>query len=320
VGLRGNYLKGPKVSIIIPVFNEEGNVKELHRRVTKEIGALTDLYEIVFVDDGSTDNTLSRLRSIMKDDPNVRTITFYRNFGKANALSTGFEHATGDIVFTMDGDLQDDPAEFKNFLRKLNEGYDIVSGWKLNRQDPIGKRAPSLLFNYLVRKMTGVNVHDSNCGFKAYRGEVVKMMDVYGEFHRYLPIMANWRGFRVAEIRVRHHRRKSGRSKYGLERLFKGFMDLITIAFLTKRGRSPLYLFAACSALLLALVPLGVAFTIADGLLGLTGSYWAFGLATYLTLLSSLVIFMMGFGSELLLAAVGHRNLTKNHYRVLTGK
>lgn len=313
-------MERPSLSVVIPVFNEQGNVKELHRKVTKELKTLTDDHEIIFVDDGSKDATLSRLRSIMRNDKDTNVITFYRNFGKANALSVGFEHANGDIIFTMDGDLQDDPNELKNFLRKLDEGYDIVSGWKLNRQDPIGKRLPSLLFNFLVRKMSGVNVHDSNCGFKAYRREVVKMVDVYGEFHRYLPIISHWRGFRVAEIRVKHHRRKSGRSKYGLERLFKGMIDLFTITFLTKRGRSPFYLFAGCSALLMSIVPLGIAFTVADGLLDLTGFYWAFGLATYLTFLSSLVIFMMGFGSELMLASTGHRNVTKNHYRVLSGE
>jgi glycosyltransferase involved in cell wall biosynthesis len=309
-----------KISVVIPVYNEEGSVKPLHRRVTKELKRITSSYEIIFVDDGSTDRTLKRMRKLAEDDDRITIITFYRNFGKANALNAGFRHARGDIVFTMDGDLQDDPSEFRNFIDKMDKGYDLVTGWKFHRKDPLGKRIPSKFFNYLIKKMTGVNVHDSNCGFKAYRKEVLEQIDVYGEFHRYLPIIANWRGFRVGEIKVKHHKRTHGRSKYGLERLFKGLMDLMTISFLTKYGRSPLYFFGSLSAFLFIISLIATAWAVVDAVMGITGVEWAFGLGSIMFLLTSILIFSFGMISEMLLQTVGHANMTKNHYRILKGK
>lgn len=308
------------VSVVIPVYNEEDNVKLLHKKVTKELKRITSRYEIIFVDDGSTDRTLKRLQKLADEDSKVTILTFYRNFGKANALHAGFQHATGDIVFTMDGDLQDDPAEFKQFLKKMEKGFDLVTGWKFHRKDPLTKKIPSKFFNYLIRKMTGVDIHDSNCGFKAYRKEVLQQIDVYGEFHRYIPIIANWRGFRVGEIKVKHHKRTHGRSKYGLERLLKGFMDLLTISFLTKYGRSPLYLFGPLSAFLLFLSVIGTIWTVIDAVLGITSHEWVFGLGSIMFLLSSIFMFSMGMISEMMLQTVGHKNITKNYFRVIKGK
>ncbi|MBN1389680.1 MAG: glycosyltransferase family 2 protein [Candidatus Thermoplasmatota archaeon] len=309
-----------EVSIVIPVYNEEDNIKALHLRVSKEISRLTSRYEVLYIDDGSRDGTLKKLLNIADSDPRVTIVTFYRNFGKANALYTGFQHAGGDIVITMDGDLQDDPSEFKHFLDRLDEGYDLVTGWKYQRKDPLGKKIPSKLFNFLVRKMTGVNVHDSNCGFKAYRREVVQKIDVYGEFHRYLPMMASWRGFRVGEIKVKHHKRTHGRSKYGWERLFKGFMDLFSVSFLMKYGRSPLYLFGTLSGFFLALAVAGTVWTVVDALMDITSMEWVFGLVSLMLLFFSLTMFSFGLLSEMMLQTVGHQNMTKNHYRVIKAK
>lgn len=304
-----------EISVLVPVYNEEENVIPLYKRIVEEMEPITRNFELVFVDDGSTDRTLKKVRSLIKKDKRVSIHTFYRNFGKANALETGFKHVKGDIVFTMDGDLQDDPSEFSHFLKELDKGYDIISGWKLKRKDPIHKTFPSKIFNYMVRKMTGVNVHDSNCGFKVYRKEVVKMADVYGEFHRYMPIIANWRGFRVGEIRVKHHKRHSGKSKYGFERLFKGMMDLVTITYLTKRGRSPLYLFGTLSFLTFILSILGAGWTVADALLDVTGISWVFGLGAFVSLMFSGFFISTGLLSEMMLATMGNERMTKNHYR-----
>ncbi len=300
-----------EISVVIPVYNEEDNIKPLHKKVSRELGKITDSCEMIFVDDGSSDSTLERLEKVMEKDPKVRVFTFHRNFGKANALCTGFKHVRGKVVFTMDGDLQDDPKEFKRFIKELDKGYDIVSGWKFHRKDSIEKRLPSKIFNFLIRKMTGVKVHDSNCGFKAYRKEVVEMVDVYGEFHRYIPIIANWRGFRVGEIKVKHHKRASGSSKYGMERLLKGFVDLLTISFLTKYSRSPMYLFGTFSLLTFILSILGAGWTLLDSLLNITDKEWVFGLGSLILFLSSLTFLSMGLPSELVLLNAGHEKITK---------
>ncbi len=306
-----------RISVIIPVYNEQDNVYPLFKKVTKEMGKLTKDHEVLFIDDGSTDGTLKELRSLIKKDRRVRVITFHRNFGKANALCAGFKNVTGDMIFTMDGDLQDDPAEFRNFLKKLDKGYDLVTGWKFHRKDPIGKRLPSKLFNYLIRKMTGVDIHDSNCGFKVYRKEVLDTIDVYGEFHRYLPIIADWRGFRVSEIKVKHHKRASGRSKYGLERLFKGFIDLVTVTFLIKYGRSPMYLFGSLSFFTLVLSILGTVWTVIDAMMGITSVEWVFGLGSLSLLFFSISFLSIGLISEMMLAAVGHEKMTRSFYQIL---
>lgn len=234
--------RGP-ISVVIPVMNEEGNLPELHLRLSRVLATTGVDWEILFIDDGSSDGTwreITRLRSI---DSHVIAIQHRRNFGKAQALANGFALARGNTVITMDGDLQDDPDEIPNMLAKLNEGYDLVSGWKQNRQDPWGKTAPSKLFNWTVRSVTGVQLHDFNCGFKAYRGEVTDTIRVYGELHRFTPVLASAEGFRIAELPVKHHARAWGKSKYGLKRLFKGFLDLITVFFLTNYRQRPMHLF-----------------------------------------------------------------------------
>ncbi len=230
----------PNLSIIIPVYNEGENVFELYNELSGNLLQLNKTYEIIFIDDGSTDNTFEEIKNI-KDD-RIRIVQFQRNCGKAAALSCGFKKAEGNIVITMDGDLQDDPKEIPRFLEKLNE-YDMVSGWKFKRHDPISKTLPSKFFNKLTRFLTGVNINDFNCGYKAYRNYVVKNINVYGEFHRYIPALAHWKGYTVGEIKVEHHPRIHGKSKYGIERLLKGFLDLITVTFLMMYKKRPLHVF-----------------------------------------------------------------------------
>jgi glycosyltransferase involved in cell wall biosynthesis len=251
------------ISLVIPVFNEEGNLAELHRRLTSVLSDVALPYEIIFVDDGSRDATWSLIRQLRESDDRVRGLRQRRNFGKARALSLGFAAASGSAIVTMDGDLQDDPDELPRFIESLNNGYDLASGWKQRRQDPLGKTAPSKVFNWTVRKVTGVQLHDFNCGFKAYRRDAAKSIRLYGELHRFTPVLANAEGFRIAEIPVKHHPRTWGQSKYGWSRLLKGFLDLFTVFFLTEYRQRPMHLFG---------VP-GIISAFIGGLIGLYLTY-----------------------------------------------
>ncbi len=250
------------LSIVIPVMNEEGNLRELYRRLTAVLERIGLPYEMIFIDDGSKDGTWPLIRSFCEADRRVIALRHRRNFGKAQALANGFAVAQGDVVITMDGDLQDDPDELPRFLAKLDEGYDLVSGWKQRRQDPLGKTAPSKLFNWTVRRVSGVPLHDFNCGFKAYRHEVTRAIRLYGELHRFTPVLADAEGFRVTEIPVKHHPRTWGASKYGYKRLVKGFLDLLTVIFLTNYRQRPMHLFGMPGLLALAIgVVLGMYLT-----------------------------------------------------------
>lgn len=230
------------LSFVIPAMDEEESLAELHRQITEMTASIGAEHQIIFIDDGSTDATWSVIEEIVARDPGAEAIRFRRNFGKAAALDAGFAQAEGEIVFTMDADLQDDPKEIPRFLEKLDAGYDVVSGWKQVRHDPWHKVLPSRVFNWLVSSLTGVVLHDHNCGFKAYRRGVVKEVELYGERHRFVPVLAAQQGWRVSEISVEHHARQFGRSKYGVTRLLKGFLDLLTIYFLTGFGKRPLHL------------------------------------------------------------------------------
>ncbi len=229
------------ISIVVPVLNEEETIVPLHKRLKDALGK--EEHEIIFIDDGSTDATAERVKELIERDRSVRLISFQRNFGKAAALSAAFSMVKGDIVFTMDGDLQDDPKEIPRFLNELSKGYDMVSGWKKKRHDPLGKRVPSKFFNWLTGKLTGLRIHDFNCGFKAYRRRVVEHINLYGELHRYIPALAHWHGFSVGEIVVEHHAREFGKTKYGISRLFSGFMDLITVSARMKYSGKPFHIF-----------------------------------------------------------------------------
>ena len=232
------------VSVVIPVLNEAETVQPLADQVVAVLEELGHSCEIVFVDDGSRDGTVERVRVAHEADGRVRLVRLRRNFGKAAALCAGFDVCRGGIVVTMDGDLQDDPAEIPRLLEKLAaEDLDLVSGWKQQRQDPVSKRLPSKLFNWVTRKLARIDLHDFNSGFKAYRREVLEEIALYGELHRYIPVLASRKGFSVGEVGVLHHRRQHGTSKYGWDRFYKGLLDLITVLFITRYTRRPLHLF-----------------------------------------------------------------------------
>lgn len=231
-------------SAVIPTYNEVESVTPLAEQLVAIFDDLGQPYEIIFIDDGSYDGTTEVLRALASDTPPIKLLRFRRNFGKAAALNAGFQKARGDIIFTLDADLQDEPSEIPRFLDALEQGsYDLVSGWKYPRLDPLSKTLPSKLFNAVTSWLGGVKLHDFNCGFKAYRRAVVQEVPVYGMLYRFIPVLAHWRGFRVGEIKVKHHPRRFGKSKYGFKRFARGFFDLLTVLFLTRYLGRPLHLF-----------------------------------------------------------------------------
>ena len=232
------------VSTVIPVFNEIDSLPELVNELNDNLNQYEN-WEVVFIDDGSSDGTTEWLENLCSKKNNFKMIQFYRNYGKSAALREGFKAAVGKYIITMDADLQDDPKEIKNLIAKLDEGWDLVSGWKKTRLDPLNKRLPSKLFNMVTRFMTGVKIHDFNCGLKGYKSSVIKSIDVYGGRHRYIPALAGQRKFKVTEIVVNHRSRKFGETKYGGSRIFHGFFDLITILFLNRYNQQPLHLFGS---------------------------------------------------------------------------
>lgn len=230
-----------KLSFVIPVLNEAESLEQLYTEIVAN--TMAHEYEIIFIDDGSTDTGFGMMTALAAKDDKVKVVRFRRNFGKAAALQTGFNIASGEVVFTLDADLQDDPAEIPNFLAKMEEDYDLVSGWKRKRHDPLHKTLPSKLFNYVTARTFRLRLKDYNCGFKAYRHPLEKELNIYGEMHRYIPALANALGYRVGELAVEHRPRRFGRSKYGLERYLRGFFDLLTVKMITQYIKSPLYLF-----------------------------------------------------------------------------
>ena len=250
------------LSIVIPAYNEAESFPELLQQIRESVRPLNFRYEIIIIDDGSTDDSFRVLQELKKEHPQLKVIRFRRNYGKSAALSVGFREAQGRYVITMDADLQDDPHEIPNLIAKLEEGYDLVSGWKKKRHDPLSKTIPSRLFNFVTSRLTGIRIHDFNCGLKAYRQDVVKDLQVYGELHRFLPVLAHWNGFRVSEIVVQHHPRKYGKTKFGISRFFNGFFDLMTVLFITRYKTSPLHIF---------------------GMMGLLSFLLGFGIELYLT-------------------------------------
>jgi glycosyltransferase involved in cell wall biosynthesis len=232
-----------KLSIVIPAFNEVENVGRLYQELVPVLKGLKTPYEIIFVDDGSTDGTRQKLRELHEKDHDVKVLFQRRNFGQTAAMDTGFKYAHGDVIITMDADLQNDPADIPRLLAKMKEGYDVVSGWRKNRQDPFGKKVLSLFAGFLRRAMTNERIHDSGCTLKAYRKECFNGLDLYGEMHRYIPAILTWRGYRVGEIVVNHRPRKFGKSKYGLQRLVRGFLDLLIVKFWMQYSSRPIHLF-----------------------------------------------------------------------------
>jgi glycosyltransferase involved in cell wall biosynthesis len=272
----------PYLSIVIPLLDEEESLGELYASIVESVGPLRKPFEIIFIDDGSTDRSFAVLEELHSKDSRVKVVRFRRNFGKSAALSVGFHEARGDFVVTMDADLQDDPAEIPAMLEMLAEGYDLVSGWKQKRQDPLSKTIPSRLANSVTAMMTGIPIHDMNCGLKAYRREVVQGVSVYGELHRYIPALAHWAGFKVGEKVVHHHPRKYGRTKFGIGRFSRGFLDLLTVLFTTRYIRRPLHLFGVWGI---------ISFIIGVAIDGLLSVEWFLGR----TSLSNRPLFLLGF-------------------------
>ncbi len=247
------------ISVVVPVRDEQESVRELHGELTAVFAALGRArVEFIFVDDGSRDGTWKALTELAGLDPKVIAIRFRRNFGKAAALMAAFQKARGDLVFTLDGDLQDDPAEIPQFLALLDQGYDVVSGWKKTRHDPWHKVYPSRIFNWMVSRLTLCHLHDHNCGFKLYRRDVLSEIEIYGELHRFIPVLAHARGFRVGEVQVRHRRRRHGTSKYGFTRFYKGLLDLVTVRFLTRFSQRPLHILGGVGLALFGVGSLGM--------------------------------------------------------------
>lgn len=242
-------MKKPSISIIIPAKDEEDSLDILYQKIKGQLKKLGKTYEIIFVDDGSEDQTVLVCQRIRKKDKHVKIIKHRGNWGKSVALQNGFELSKGHIVFTMDADLQDDPAEIPNFLKKLEEGYDLVSGWKKIRHDPLSKTLPSKIGNWLTRKLTKVQIHDLNCGYKVYRREVVENLSLYGELYKYIPVLAAKQNFRIGELVVKHRKRKFGKSKFGWERNTKGLLDMMTVFFLTSYLKRPGHFFGTLGLL-----------------------------------------------------------------------
>lgn len=246
----------PRITVLVPAWNEAESLPVLNAEIVAALEALGHPWEILYVDDGSRDGTDEALAALAAADGRVRGVSLRRNFGKSAALATGFELARGEWVVTMDADLQDDPAELKHLVAQLERGYDLVSGWKQGRKDPLSKTVPSRLFNAVTSWVAGIRLHDFNCGFKIYRREVTLAIEVYGEFHRFLPALAHWAGFRVGEAPVRHRARRYGRSKFGAARFVNGFLDLLSAAFISTSALKPLHVFGRIG---LAFLVLGAA-------------------------------------------------------------
>lgn len=288
------------ISVVVPVHDEDRSVELLYDELASALDPLDRPWEAVFVDDGSTDGSFAALTRLHDRAANVRVVRLRRNFGKSAALAAGFRHAEGAVVVTIDADLQDDPAEIPRLLAKLDEGFDLVSGWKAQRRDPWSRRLVSKIFNSVVGRASGLKLHDMNCGLKAYRAEVVRSLRIYGELHRFLPVLAHDRGFRVAELPVNHRPREHGRSRYGVERYMRGFLDFLTVSFMGRYRHRPLHLFGGLGLVFSAV---GTAVLVYLTILKLTGA--AIGHRPLLTLGVLLVVvgfqfFSLGLLSELI--------------------
>jgi glycosyltransferase involved in cell wall biosynthesis len=280
------------ISVVVPVCNEERSVALLYDELRSALEPLGREWEAIFVDDGSTDGSFAALTRLHAAVDNVRVVRLRRNFGKAAALVAGFDQAQGDTIVTLDADLQDDPAEIPRLLAKLDEGFDLVSGWKTRRRDPLSRRVLSRIFNAVTSRLSGVRLHDMNSGLKAYRAEVVHGLRIYGELHRFIPVLAHYRGFRIAELGVNHRPREHGRSRYGVERYLRGFLDLLTVSFIGRYRQRPLHLFGGLG-LVLGLA--GIAILVYLTVLKATGH--AIGERPLLTLGVLLVVVGMQFFS-----------------------
>jgi glycosyltransferase involved in cell wall biosynthesis len=298
------------ISLVVPVYNEQESLKILVEEIHKVFANTATQWELIFIDDGSTDSSWKVISELVSQDSTFQAIRFRRNFGKAAALQAGFSRCTGDIVLTLDADLQDDPKEIPRFLEAIHQGLDVVSGWKKVRHDPWHKVFPSRVFNGMVSWLTGVKLHDHNCGFKAYRAAAVREVHLYGELHRFVPVLAAAKGFKVGELVIEHRARKFGHSKYGFRRFFKGFLDLITVRFLTAFGHRPQHLLGSLALVPFGLGCVGLLFLVFNAFLRLLTETYSAGPITQLMLfvgsitllLLSSQMFFFGLLAELVVA------------------
>ncbi len=242
--------KAPQLSVVLPVYNEEESIDLQYKAVLDAVKKLNRTYEIIFVNDGSTDKSGDLLKLIAKKDKNVKLVLFRRNFGQTAAMAAGIDHSKGEVIVFMDSDLQNEPEDIGKLLEKIDEGYDVVSGWRNKRQDKwLSRKLPSKIANWLISRVTGVPLHDLGCSLKAYRGEILRQVNLYGEMHRFIPVHASWIGAKITEIPVGHHARQYGQSKYGIKRTFKVILDLITVKFMGSYSTKPIYIFGGSGLL-----------------------------------------------------------------------
>jgi glycosyltransferase involved in cell wall biosynthesis len=304
-------------SIVVPLLNEQDSLKELASWIDRVLTVHQISYEVIFVDDGSTDDSWQIIEQMSAADNRIKGIKFQRNYGKSAALNTAFNAAVGEVVFTMDADLQDSPDELPALYQMIvKEGYDLVSGWKEKRHDPLSKTIPTKLFNWATRKMSGIELHDFNCGLKAYRSKVIKSIEVYGEMHRYIPVIAKWAGFKkITEKSVTHYERKFGVSKFGLERFVNGFLDLLTITFVSRFGKRPMHFFGFIGTLMFMLGGGVSIWLILEKIINIYRHAYVRDVTDqplfYLALISMVIgtqLFLAGFLGELIARNSPHRN------------
>jgi glycosyltransferase involved in cell wall biosynthesis len=309
------------ISVVIPLYNEEESIGELCEWIAKVMTTNNYSYEVIFVDDGSTDNSWKKIESLAVANSNVKGIKFRRNYGKSAALNTAFNVTQGKVVITMDADLQDSPEEIPALYNKIvNEGYDLISGWKKKRHDPLSKTIPTKLFNWATRKMSGIYLHDFNCGLKSYRSEVIKSIEVYGEMHRYIPVIAKWAGFKkIGEQEVQHQERKYGKTKFGLDRFVNGFLDLLSITFVSKFGKRPMHLFGTIGLLSFIMGGVVSIWLIAEKLYNVANKLTVRNVTDqplfYLALVAMIIgtqLFLAGFLAEM----VARSSSDKNNYLI----
>lgn len=308
------------LSVIVPLFNEEESLPELAEWIDRVCRRSGLSYEVIFVDDGSSDNSWKVVERLIRENSCLKGIKFRRNYGKSAALNKGFEAASGDVVITMDADLQDSPDEIPDLFAMIHDqGFDLVSGWKKKRHDPFGKTFPSKFFNWTTRRISKIKLHDFNCGLKAYRKDVIKNIEVYGEMHRYIPVIAKWAGFnKIGEKVVEHRARKYGVTKFGMERLVKGYLDLLSITFISKFGKRPMHLFGALGTFLFFVgLVIGVYLTVAkyffEAYKMTERPLFYFGL---LAMIIGSQLFMTGFLAEMVSRNAHDRNVYKVQERI----
>lgn len=307
----------PHLSVVLPVYNEEKNIRLQYEEIVNALKPLGISYEVIFIDDGSTDASRDILRDIARKDRNIKLVLFRRNFGQTAAMSAGIDYATGEITIFMDSDLQNDPNDIGMLMKKIEEGYDVVSGWRKKRKDKlISRKIPSRAANWLIARVTGVKLHDLGCSLKAYRSDLLKQVNLYGEMHRFIPVHASWIGARITEVPVAHHPRKYGSSKYGMKRTFKVLLDLVTVTFLGKYSTKPIYVFGGTGVILLIFGVLsGTATIVMKIVLGQSMNRNPLLILTVMLVVLSVLFVQIGILAEILIR-IYHESQSKQPYSV----